>query len=519
MDERTTVNLGIDGIGDATPLAAGGFAQVYTAEQTSLRRSVAVKVLFAAQHDKDSFARFERECHALGAVSGHPNIVVVHDRGTTNAGHPYIIMELRKGGSLSDHLANEGTMSSHEVVALGIKIGSALEVAHGAKVLHRDIKPANILLSSYGEPALADFGIARIEGGNKTTSGIFSASVAHAPREVLDGREPTARSDIYSLGSTLFEAFVGHPPYQRKGVESVWSLISRIMEEDPPDPRSFGMPDALASVVDRALTHDENRRYQSAAEFVDALEALDLQTGSVVSNPPIQPAQPVVTKKPSEVDTVAESLPSPGAGAGSSGGQHGSTGLKRGAVVVATVFSALCLVAAAYILLQDPFGTSPELEFDAAMAGPLEESESYTLRVSNVPTDATYQLFVDGEAIGVAASGLPPYSADPGRHSLYVEVDGKQTTNVVDVYVSPDDFEGMFRSNLASVSQANQDWPAALLEFDKLAAQGHSGLILLSTEDGEWWRLFVDGFTEREDAQGYCDEFELGVEKCFVGPL
>ncbi len=300
------IDLGIPGLGPATPLARGGFAQVYLAEQVSLRRTVAVKVLFAPPADQLAYARFERECHALGAVSQHPNIVVVHDRGVTADGRPYLIMEYRRGGSLADRLADDGPMPPDQVRNVGVKIAAALAVAHDAGVIHRDVKPANILLSAYGEPALADFGIARIDGAEQTTNGQVTASLAHAAREVLDGGDPTVQSDVYSLGSTLFELAVGRPPYQGDDDHTVWAMLHRIMAEPAPPAASFGVPGDLAAVIDRALAWDLTDRYRSAADLRDALATVAPATvEEAAARPVVAPtATPTVRVPPAPTGEI-----------------------------------------------------------------------------------------------------------------------------------------------------------------------------------------------------------------------
>lgn len=273
MAEEPTVALGIAGLGPAVRIGSGGFADVYRAQQTNLRREVAVKLLRAPANDQQSRMRFERECHAVGAVSGHPNIVGVHEGGFTADGRAYLVMEYFPGGSLLDRIERSGPMSAVEVIDVGLKIGKALGVAHEAGVLHRDVKPANILVSAYGEPALADFGIARVEGGQQTATGMVTASFAHAPPEVLEGGSPSAASDIYSLGSTLFELFCGWAPHVRSGDESVLALMNRVVNQPVPDPGSLGMPEPLASSIRRATSQQPGNRHPSAAEFVAQLSA------------------------------------------------------------------------------------------------------------------------------------------------------------------------------------------------------------------------------------------------------
>lgn len=268
------IDLGIPGIGPATLLDRGGSAYVYLAEQEDFGRKVAVKVLFDALEDDATYKRFDRECRAIGAVSHHPNIAVVHGRGLTNDERPYLVMEYRAGGSLAQHLTVRGRMTEAEVINIGIKIGSALQVAHDAGVLHRDVKPANILLSAYNEPALADFGIARMDGTHKTTEGVFSASVVHASREILDSGNPTPRSDVYALASTLFELVTGSAAYADPEDLSVWAVVDRVLNQDPPDPTLHGVSDGLGAVLTKAMNHRPDERQATAAEFVAELEDL-----------------------------------------------------------------------------------------------------------------------------------------------------------------------------------------------------------------------------------------------------
>ncbi len=277
------INLGIEGLGPATLLDRGGSAYVYLAEQLAFGRKVAVKVLFQALEDPDTFRRFERECRAIGAVSDHPNIVVVHGRGLTEDDRPYLIMEHRQGGSLADQIEERGRFTEVETVQIGKKIAQALGVAHGAGVIHRDVKPGNILLSQYGEPALADFGIARVDGASKTTAGILTASVNHASREVLNGGEATIQSDIYSLGSTLFALATGRAPFVSPSDDSVWTLINRVVTTDPPDASQFGVSAPLAEVLRLALAHDVGSRYQTADHLAQALEDLASGKGTVTN--------------------------------------------------------------------------------------------------------------------------------------------------------------------------------------------------------------------------------------------
>ena len=285
-DQEAKIDLGIAGLGPAEHIGRGGFADVYRAEQLSLRRTVAVKVLRAQATDPEAEARFQRECHAIGAVSDHPHIVGVHEGGFTSNGRAYLVMEYLPGGSLQERLAAYGPMSVSEVVDTAAKIGKALAVAHRTGVLHRDIKPANIMISAYGEPALGDFGIARIEGGHRTATGLVTASFAHAAPEVLEGREPTPGADIYSLGSTMFELLTGRPPYFDPTDESIWPLMKRILSEPMPSPESIGMSPRLGAVFARATARNVGERYHDAEDLVEDLTLLASDPLALTLYPP-----------------------------------------------------------------------------------------------------------------------------------------------------------------------------------------------------------------------------------------
>lgn len=298
MDDGRPVDLGIPGLGPAVRIGYGGFAEVYRARQINLNRDVAVKVLRASGVDERAAMRFTRECHAVGAVSGHPNIVGVHEGGFTDDGRAYLVMELCPGGSLADRLTASGPLGAAEVIDIGAKIAKALAVAHAAGVVHRDVKPGNILVTAWGEPALADFGIARVEGGQQTATGQVTASLAHAAPEVLEGGVPTPPSDLYSLGSTLFELFTGYPPHFRAADASVLALMRRVLTEPIPDPVVLGMPPPLASSVLRATARHPEQRFATGDEMAAALTAPSAGAGA-------PPAQPAWAQGPGEPTLVA----------------------------------------------------------------------------------------------------------------------------------------------------------------------------------------------------------------------
>jgi serine/threonine protein kinase len=183
---------------DAVEVGRGGAGIVYRCHQTSLARSVAIKVLMS-DFDQDSRERFLREGLAMGKLSGHPNIENILQVGVTETNRPYIVMPYHQAGSLAQRLHRVGRIAWPDALRIAVKLCGALETAHLTGTLHRDIKPGNVLVNDYGEPQLSDFGIARILGGYETATGFFTGTIAFTAPEVLAGSPPTAVSDVYSL--------------------------------------------------------------------------------------------------------------------------------------------------------------------------------------------------------------------------------------------------------------------------------------------------------------------------------
>ena len=273
-NNAVVADLGIDGIENAVEIGRGGFAAVYMADQPRFRRKVAVKVLFADALDDQSRRRFERECESMGTLSSHPAIVTLYDAGFTSDDRPYLVMMFLEGGSLADRLDRAGRIEWNEVRDIGVRLAEALDAAHRSGIIHRDVKPDNVLVSEFGNVELSDFGIARITGATQTATGVISATVVHAAPEVLEGEPPTAASDIYSLGSTLYELMSGTPAFVRTTDQSITPLLRRILLDDLPDLRPAGVPDAMASTIERMMARAPADRYSNGAEVAGALRGL-----------------------------------------------------------------------------------------------------------------------------------------------------------------------------------------------------------------------------------------------------
>jgi serine/threonine-protein kinase PknK len=269
------------GFDDAAEIGRGGFGVVYRCAQPLLDRSVAVKVL-TADLDPENLDRFLREQHAMGRLSGHPNIVTILQVGTTSTGRPFIVMPYHAKNSLEALIRRHGPLDWHETLHVGVKLAGALEAAHQAGILHRDVKPGNILLSEYGEPELTDFGIARMAGGFQTATGVITGSPAFTAPEVLEGEAPTPASDVYSLGATLFCALTGHAAFERKSGEKVIAQFLRITSQPIPDLRAQGFPSDVAAVIERAMSREPAARPASAAAFGEQLREVQRASGVTI---------------------------------------------------------------------------------------------------------------------------------------------------------------------------------------------------------------------------------------------
>ncbi|GAB2700512.1 protein kinase domain-containing protein [Nocardia thraciensis] len=268
------------GLFDAEEIGRGGFGVVYRCAQRALDRTVAVKVL-SSEIDDESRERFLREEQAMGRLSGHPNIVDILQVDVTVSGLPFIVMPYAAHGSLEQVVRDHGPLTWADSLRVGVKLAGAIESAHRVDVLHRDVKPANVLLSRYGEPQLTDFGIARIPGGFRTSTSMITGSPAFTAPEVLKGEEPTVRSDVYGLGSTLFALLTGHAAFERQSGEKIVAQFLRITTQPIPDLREQDIPPAVAGVIERAMSAEPEDRPESALELGELLRKVQHDQGQL----------------------------------------------------------------------------------------------------------------------------------------------------------------------------------------------------------------------------------------------
>ncbi|MQY31788.1 protein kinase domain-containing protein [Nocardia aurantia] len=280
------VELDAAGFTDPVEIGSGGFGVVYRCRQPELDRTVAVKLL-TAEMDSDNRERFLREQLAMGKVSGHPNIVSLFEVGTSASGRPFLVMPYYPRGSLESHIQERGPVGWAEALRIGVRIAGALETAHRGGTLHRDVKPGNILLDDYGEPQLADFGIARLAGGFVTTASTVTGSPAFTAPEVLQGQPPDAGADVYGLAATLFCAATGHAVFERRSGEQLVAQFLRITRMPVPDLAEYGLPPDFTDVLERAMSRNRSDRFTTAAEFGDRLREIQAGRGLIPDELPI----------------------------------------------------------------------------------------------------------------------------------------------------------------------------------------------------------------------------------------
>ena len=294
-DHRQTSTSGTDapatlpaitGYTELEVIGHGASATVYRALQDGFDRHVALKVLNIDISDRRAQRRFQRERSLNGRLSNHPNVVTVLDSGFVDGRYPYLAMELFEHGSLTDQLRQRGPFEVAAALHIGVRIAGALESAHRLGVLHRDVKPQNVLQSRFGEPALADFGIATIlELEHSFTAAL---TPAHAAPEVLEGADPTPRTDVYALASTIFTILAGSPPFAAPPGEGMLAQLLRITTSDLPAMPRPDVPASLIDVLRQAMAKRPDDRVPSAAAFGEALQRVQTDLGLAVSPLPVE---------------------------------------------------------------------------------------------------------------------------------------------------------------------------------------------------------------------------------------
>jgi serine/threonine protein kinase len=252
-------------------LGRGGMGVVLKALDSALNRNVAIKVLAAhLATSGPARQRFLREARAAAAVV-HEHVAAVHSVAEAS-GLPYIVMEYVPGRSLQERLDAQGPLALAEVLRIGMQAAAGLAAAHAQGLVHRDVKPANILLENGVERVrLTDFGLARAAAEAVVTqSGVVVGTPHYMAPEQARGEAVDHRADLFSLGSTLYAACTGHPPFR---AEKALAVIRRVCDDEPRAIREMNpeVPDWLAGIIGRLLAKQPDQRFQTAAEVADLL--------------------------------------------------------------------------------------------------------------------------------------------------------------------------------------------------------------------------------------------------------
>lgn len=273
-------------------LGRGGMGVVYSAQQTTLDRPVALKVLHSQFATKEGgVQRLRIEAEATARLD-HPNIVRVLEFGEHD-GHPYLATQLIRGDSLAHHIARSGAdLSGRDSAALVAKIARAVHHAHQRGVLHRDLKPGNIILDETGEPHVIDFGLAKCleRSSDMTRTGAFLGTPAFSSPEQAAGQTKliTTASDLYSLGAILYALLTGRPPFSG---ESQAEITEQVRKNAPPAPRSINptVPKDVETICLKCLEKEASRRYGSALQMAEDLDRF--LGGAPISARPVGPLE------------------------------------------------------------------------------------------------------------------------------------------------------------------------------------------------------------------------------------
>ena len=286
---RLTAGMRLGSYEILAPIDTGGMGEVYRARDARLDREVAVKVLLGDTPGEDRVKRFAREAQAAGALN-HPNVVTVHDVGT-HEGAPYLVTELLSGETLRERL-QEGRLPLRKAMEIAVQLARGLSAAHDKGIVHRDLKPANVFLTQDGRAKILDFGLAHVIGPlgidldregrtgpeRLTGSGVLLGTIAYMSPEQARQQPADARSDVFALGTVIYEMLGGHRPFA--GAVPADTLASILHSIRPRSrPASGRVPPALDRTMRRCLEKEPGSGFQSARRRLRAGSVGDSRSG------------------------------------------------------------------------------------------------------------------------------------------------------------------------------------------------------------------------------------------------
>ncbi len=379
-------------------LGRGGMADVYLAEQRSLKRKIALKVLKAElAADQNYVKRFHHEAQAAASLV-HASIVQIHDVGCVDGIH-YIAQEYVEGKNLKQFILSQGTIDARLAVSVMRQVASALHRAGSRGIIHRDIKPENIMLARTGEVKVADFGLARVMGNgeamNLTQVGITMGTPLYMSPEQVEGKQLDPRSDIYSLGVTCYHMLAGIPPFRG---ETALAIAMQHVKNDAERLESHrdDLPVGLCRIVHKMLAKQASDRYAHAAELLQDLRDLRIESPQAEWPEDLddwaEPADPFVAARHQATTQLQALMNEPGAPRRS--WRYVAWGLAISAVVALGGVTALAMRTPPLITAEDadrfPVQLSADLQMLAAIQTNTPEAWEAVLKYEDVSDQYTW---------------------------------------------------------------------------------------------------------------------------------